>query len=68
VNRNFLLFAGLAYYPGGGWDDLIGMFDNIDDAKQSFDKIKAENDWAEIVDLSTMARLDWDQAKGIWQR
>lgn len=32
-----LLFAGDGYYPAGGWDDYVGTFDTIDDAKAHID-------------------------------
>lgn len=28
----FALFAGDRYYPGGGWSDFVGKFDNLDEA------------------------------------
>lgn len=26
----FMLFAGDNYYPNGGWDDLVGMYDTLE--------------------------------------
>lgn len=30
--KPYLLFAGLSYYPRGGWGDYIGSADSIDEA------------------------------------
>jgi len=34
----FALFAGDAHYPAGGWDDLIGTFDTVAEARARFDR------------------------------
>lgn len=47
--KRYLLFAGLTYYPGRAWNDLIGSFDAIGEAVDALDT--EENDWAQIVDL-----------------
>ena len=36
----FLVFAFDLYYPAGGWDDLVGAFDSLDDAKVAAEKAK----------------------------
>jgi len=52
--ERFALFSGYAYYPQGGWDDLvmIGTFDeckaNVSMAGGVYDNEK----WAHIVDLA----------------
>lgn len=48
----YLLFAGVAYYPSGGWDDFVGAFDSIDEAKKATPPVYV---WAHIVDASTRA-------------
>lgn len=45
--KKFLLFAGETYYPLGGWEDLRGDFDSIEDAR---DKLSGHDDWYQIVD------------------
>jgi hypothetical protein len=30
--KQFLLFAGDAYYPNSGWDDLRGNYDTLEEA------------------------------------
>lgn len=59
----FVLFAGRIYYPYGGWDDMIGIFDTFESAQERHQKGywfdgQTEADarpyqWAHIVDLST---------------
>jgi hypothetical protein len=50
----FILFAGQDYYPGGGWEDFIGMYESLEEAREAFYKsgysvIKYE--WGHVVDL-----------------
>jgi hypothetical protein len=62
--KRYLVFGGDNYYPCGGWDDLLGEFDNLEDAKLTIThgKINAckhkgieplSRDWNHIVDLET---------------
>ena len=45
----YLLFAGDDYYPVGGFDDLVGSFDCIEDARS-----KGEGyEWWHIVRITT---------------
>ena len=55
----FALFAGEAHYPAGGWDDLIGTFDTVTEARTRFaqgndpgDEWNADYEWGQIVDLT----------------
>lgn len=50
---NFLLFAGDAYYPKGGWNDLKGAYETLDEAQVAMLLINEKIDWAHIVDLKT---------------
>ena len=48
--KRFMLFAGSAYYPSGGWEDFRGYFNSIAMAKEwvvnyDFDM----HAWAQIV-------------------
>lgn len=36
TEKPFLLFAGQAYYPQGGWEDWRGSFDTLAEAKAAF--------------------------------
>ena len=56
---NFALFAGDAHYPAGGWDDLIGTFDTVAEARARFargrypdDEYNTYFEWGQIVDLT----------------
>lgn len=64
--KKYLLFAGDYYYPAGGFNDFIGSFDSIDEAKQAY----ANCDWVHIVDSETekiIARMtrSWINNKNI---
>jgi len=59
--KRFLLFCCNQYYPSGGWSDLFGSFDTLDEAIEAF---KPRTwDYGEIVDLETGERRtlpnDW---------
>ena len=52
--KQFLVFAGLDYYPEGGWSDFIGAYDTLDEAKANCPEIDPFTiDWNQIVDLNT---------------
>lgn len=49
--KQFLLFSGDTYYPGGGWEDYKGDYATQEEAIAAS---KAdEHDWFQIVDLQT---------------
>ena len=57
--KRFLLFAGEVFYPSGGFEDFIGDFHSLYDAKDELTEyIKAVGDpkylWAHIYDAETM--------------
>jgi hypothetical protein len=64
----FALFAGEAHYPAGGWDDLIGTFASIEDARARFalgyypgEPQNTDFEWGHIVDLTAaQVVLTWD--------
>lgn len=46
--KRYLLFCGDNYYPGGGWEDFVGSYDDMCDA---VDAVTAKNwDWYQIID------------------
>lgn len=49
--KRYLLFAGLIYYPSGGWGDFVCDSDDLDEIR-----IKARSDedfqWSHIVDTT----------------
>lgn len=54
--KRFLLFAGDKYYPVGGADDLIGSFNDRDEAEDAgwpgwFED--SPPDWAHVFDCET---------------
>ena len=56
--KNFALFAGEDYYPSGGMDDLVGLFDSVDEAVIGAIDTAADEDflgydWYQVVDLTT---------------
>jgi hypothetical protein len=59
--RSYLVFAGYAYYPDGGWNDFICKvdwsesvpLDGIITKLKEENKITSEN-WAHIVCLTTL--------------
>jgi len=52
--KQFLLFTGYIYYPGGGMEDFDGDFDSLDEALTELKRIKEEHDpstdWWHIYD------------------
>ena len=60
----YALFAGADYYPAGGMDDLIGVFDMPTEAQARFAARYDESDgpffqfdWAHIVDTDTFKKV-----------
>ena len=54
-HKRFLVFAGDHYYPAGGWSDLQGAYETLDEATAAM-KAEAEDSlyrWANVVDLQT---------------
>ena len=53
--KRYILFAGEAYYPAGGWDDYIASFETLEEAKAAEkEKMKGyQYDWSHVVDLHT---------------
>ena len=50
--KQYLLFCGDAYYPGGGWDDFHADFSSQEEAVNRATTIR--QDWWQVVDTSTM--------------
>ncbi len=51
--QRYIVFAGDTYYPGGGWDDLVGTYATLEEAKAAAADAKSKLDWAEIIDFDT---------------
>ena len=52
VMNRFVLFAGLAYYPLGGWQDFVRSSSDLRKALPSM-KDAGDNDWWQVVDLNS---------------
>ena len=71
--RRYLVFAGPAYFPSGGWDDFRGSIDSLDDiypflktsAASTYDDWVFNEDgsvdwkmfWAHVIDSETLERI-----------
>jgi len=55
--KRYLAFAGETYYPGGGWEDYIGTYDTIEEARAVL-KEKYNHGWWQIVDTTTMQEIE----------
>jgi hypothetical protein len=61
--KRYLLFCGNNYYPNGGWSDLIGAFDTIEECgppNHFVDRYgdTVEVDWWHLVDTEVLAIID----------
>lgn len=55
--KRYLVFGGTNYAPSGGWDDFLGDFDTLEEAK----KASAPPwgcEWKQIVDTDTQGCVD----------
>ena len=52
-HKRYMAFAGANYYPCGGWNDFIGFFDTVEEAKEA-----ARGDWRQVIDTETMEVCD----------
>ncbi len=65
--KRYIAFAGANYYPSGGWDDLVGTFDDLDEAKTAAQPTDSGwTDWANVVDTETRVGLSWDRFRKEW--
>lgn len=58
--KRYLVFAGQEYYPGGGWMDFRGAFDELQDAlvlAKSTVTGELSLDWVQVVDLQEMKEV-----------
>lgn len=53
--KRFLVFHFYAYYPAGGWDDLLGTVDTYEEAVALAKTSNADN--TQIVDTITMKEV-----------
>lgn len=53
--KRYLVFAGAAYYPSGGWKDYRAECDSLDEAKAYCDGYMSgdRHYWAHVVETDT---------------
>lgn len=54
--KRYAVFTYSQYYPGGGWSDLHGLFDTVEEARSSV--TGKEGDFADLVDLVEGEEID----------
>lgn len=47
----FLVFGGDHYYPSGGWEDLLGRFDTMEEAMGFARELRC--DWVQVVNAES---------------
>ena len=54
--KKILLFWGMDYEERGGWDDFLGSFDTVEEAKNFLNDTKKNpsSEWAHIVESGKM--------------
>ena len=52
--KPFAAFYGAKYYPGEGWEDFIGAFATLDEAKERATAKLDMYEWWQVVDLRTL--------------
>jgi len=69
----FLLFSHTTYDASGGWGDLVGVFDNIDEAKQEADRCEDHHSHQHIVSTETFKvvicrdKENFEEPYGEWE-
>ncbi len=53
--KRFLLFAGMTYYPSGGWHDFKMSFDSVSAALSFAEQNHSDNgwNWWHVIDSTT---------------
>lgn len=69
--KRFLLFVGVYYYPGAGWQDYCGSYRTEEEAKAAA-IAKPSEDWVQIVDsdiekVVLEGRLNGDGCGYVWK-
>ena len=66
--KRYLLFAGMDYYPSGGWDDYLGDFITISEClshlKEEKNRCWDPLEWHHIVDTKTMKIVEIEDDNG----
>jgi hypothetical protein len=57
--KRYLVFAGVNYYPSGGWGDFHGDFDSIEEGEASLRLLNNGRyrkwEWMQILDTQSLA-------------
>jgi hypothetical protein len=57
--KRYFLFAGMQYYPGGGWGDFQGAFASVEEAKNKLLDCDLDwLDWWQVVDSETLEVIE----------
>lgn len=56
--KKYLAFSGECYYPGGGWEDFKGDFDNITEAFTVARKDHEKYGWWHVIDRDTQKEVE----------
>lgn len=51
--KRFFVFGGDIYYPCGGWRDLIGQYDTMEEVQEFLNDWYGEYKWYHVVDSTT---------------
>lgn len=54
----YALFAGLMYYPEGGWGDHRKTSEDLESVRVTAKMLQGSDDWWHIIDLSTGRVID----------
>jgi hypothetical protein len=63
-----VLFAGEYYYPGGGAEDFVGIYESIEEAKAVYDASANADRWGQIADHATMRVLEETDDDQKWRK
>ena len=59
MKKRYLVFGYDAYYPMGGWNDFIGVYETLEEAKENTKNTNDNKcDFYDIVDIETMKIVD----------
>lgn len=68
--KRFLLFAGIYYYPSGGWNDFYGSFDTVEEATAAYEAYAKDkmDPWGHIFDAQTGTPLNDFGRQPFWSQ
>ena len=56
--KRYLLFCMESYYPNGGWDDFVGSYDTVEEARTD-----ARRDFWHIIDTETLKEVAYGNTR-----